>query len=64
MSAYHDSSTEWYRWCVDRAVAPPLTTVEDSQVRVVVNYEVKDESLLGQRVNELMLKYFKHIYLQ
>jgi hypothetical protein len=50
--------------CVDRAVALPLTTVEGNQVRVVVNYELKDESLLGQRVNELMLKYFKYIYLQ
>jgi hypothetical protein len=39
---------------VDRAVALPLTTAEGSQVRVVVNYELKDESLLGQRVNAIM----------
>jgi hypothetical protein len=39
---------------VDRAVALPLTTAEGNQVRVVVNYELKDESLLGQRVNAIM----------
>jgi hypothetical protein len=35
-------------------VAQPLTTVVGNQVRVVVNYELKDESLLGQRVNAIM----------
>ena len=40
---------------VDRAVALPLTTAEGNQVRVVVNYEFNDESLLGQRVNAKML---------
>ena len=39
---------------VDRAVALPLTTAEGNQVRVVVNYELKDESLLGERVNAIM----------
>jgi hypothetical protein len=39
---------------IDRAVALPLTTAEGNQVRVVVNYELKDESLLGQRVNAIM----------
>jgi len=39
---------------VDRAVALPLTTTEGNQVRVVVNYELEDESLLGQRVNAVM----------
>jgi hypothetical protein len=39
---------------VDRAVALPLTTAEGNQVRVVVNYELKDESLLGQRINAIM----------
>jgi hypothetical protein len=39
---------------VDRAVALPLTTAEGNQVKVVVNYELEDESLLGQRVNAIM----------
>lgn len=39
---------------VDRAVALPLTTTEGNQVRVVVNYELEDESLLGQRINAVM----------
>ncbi|MGH9924627.1 MAG: hypothetical protein ACRD5B_04545, partial [Nitrososphaeraceae archaeon] len=39
---------------VDRAVALPLTTAEGNQVRVVVNYELNDKSLLGQRVNAIM----------
>lgn len=39
---------------VDRAVALPLTTAEGNQVRVVLNYELNDESLLGQRVNAIM----------
>jgi len=39
---------------VEHAVALPLTTAEGNQVRVVVNYELKDESLLGQRVNAIM----------
>ena len=33
---------------VDRAVALPLTTAEGNQVKVVVNYDIDDESLIGQ----------------
>jgi hypothetical protein len=39
---------------VDRAVALPLTTAEGNQVRVVVNYDIEDESLLGERINAVM----------
>ena len=39
---------------LDRAVALPLTTAEGKQVRVVVNYDIEDESLIGQRVNAIM----------
>lgn len=39
---------------IDRAVALPLTTAEGNQVKVVVNYDINDESLLGQRVNAIM----------
>ena len=39
---------------VDRAVALPLTTAEGNQVRVIVNYDIEDESLIGQRVNAIM----------
>jgi len=39
---------------VDRAVALPLTTAEGNQVKVVVNYDIEDESLIGQRVNAIM----------
>jgi hypothetical protein len=39
---------------VDRAVALPLTTAEGNQVRVIVNYELEDESLLGQRINAVI----------
>ncbi|MGH9983168.1 MAG: hypothetical protein ACRD8W_04335, partial [Nitrososphaeraceae archaeon] len=39
---------------VDRAVALPLTTAEGNQVRVVLNYDINDESLVGQRVNAIM----------
>jgi hypothetical protein len=45
---------------VDRAVALPLTTTEGNQVRVVVNYELEDESLVGQRVNAFMGIYDRH----
>jgi hypothetical protein len=38
---------------VDRAVALPLTTAEDNQVKVIVNYDIEDESLIGQ-VNAIM----------
>ncbi len=39
---------------VDSAVALPLTSAEGNQVRVVVNYDIEDESLTGQRVNAIM----------
>src|SRR5918995_3018930 len=39
---------------VERAVALPLTTAEGNQVRIIVNYELEDESLIGQRINAIM----------
>ena len=39
---------------MDRAVALPLTTAEGNQVKVIVNYDIEDESLIGQRVNAIM----------
>jgi len=39
---------------IDRAVALPLTTAEGNQVRVIVNYSIDDESLIGQRINAIM----------
>jgi hypothetical protein len=39
---------------VDRAVALPLTTAEGNQVKIIVNYDIEDESLIGQRVNAIM----------
>jgi len=39
---------------LDRSVALPLTTAEGNQVKVIVNYDIEDESLLGQRVNAIM----------
>lgn len=39
---------------IDRAVALPLTTAEGNQIRVVLNYDIEDESLLGQRLNAVM----------
>jgi hypothetical protein len=39
---------------VDRAVALPLTTAEGNQVKVLVNYDIEDESLIGQRINAIM----------
>jgi len=39
---------------VDRAIALPLTTAEGNQVKVIVNYDIEDESLIGQRVNAIM----------
>ena len=39
---------------VDRAVALPLSTAEGNQVKVIVNYDIEDESLIGQRVNAIM----------
>jgi hypothetical protein len=39
---------------VDRAAALPLTTAEGNQVKVLVKYNIEDESLLGQRINAIM----------
>jgi hypothetical protein len=39
---------------VDRAVALPLTTAEGNQIKVIVNYDIEDESLIGERVNAIM----------
>ena len=39
---------------IDRAVALPLTTADGNQVKVVVNYNIEDESLIGQRINAVM----------
>ena len=33
---------------IDQAVALPVTTAEGNQVKVVVNYDIKDQSLVGQ----------------
>jgi hypothetical protein len=45
---------------VDRAVALPLTTTEGNQVKVIVNYDLEDESLIGQRINAVMGIYDRH----
>jgi hypothetical protein len=39
---------------IDQAVALPLTTAEGNQVKIGVNYDMTDQSLLGQRVNAIM----------
>lgn len=39
---------------IDRAVALPLTTAEGNQVRVVISYDIEDESLIGERINAIM----------
>jgi hypothetical protein len=39
---------------VDRAAALPLTTAEGNQVKVLVKYNIEDESLIGQRINAIM----------
>jgi hypothetical protein len=39
---------------VDQAVALPLTTADGNQVKVVINYNIEDESLVGQRINAVM----------
>lgn len=39
---------------IDQAVALPLTTAEGNQVKVVINYDIKDQSLVGQRLNAIM----------
>jgi hypothetical protein len=39
---------------VDRATALPLINSEGNQVKVIVNYSIVDESVLGQRINAVM----------
>ena len=39
---------------IDQAVALPLTTIDGNQVKVVINYNIEDESLVGQRINAVM----------
>jgi hypothetical protein len=39
---------------IDRAVVLPLTTAEGNQVKVGVNYNIQDQSILGQRINAIM----------
>jgi hypothetical protein len=39
---------------IDSAVALPLTTAEGNQVKVIVNYSIDDESLIGQKINAIM----------
>jgi hypothetical protein len=39
---------------MDRAVALPLTTAEGNQVKVIINYSIGDESILGERINAIM----------
>jgi hypothetical protein len=39
---------------VDRATALPLINAEGNQVKVIVNYSIGDQSVLGQRINAVM----------
>jgi hypothetical protein len=39
---------------VDRATALPLVNTEGNQVKLVLNYSIDDESILGQRMNAIM----------
>jgi hypothetical protein len=39
---------------VDQATALPLINSEGNQVKVVVNYSIGDQSILGQRINAVM----------
>jgi len=39
---------------IHRANALPLTASEGNQVKVLINYTMRDESLLGQRINAIM----------
>lgn len=36
---------------IAQAVALPLITIEGNQVKVVINYNIEDESLVGQKIN-------------
>jgi hypothetical protein len=39
---------------IDRATALPLVNAEGNQVKVIINYSIGDQSLLGQRINAVM----------
>jgi hypothetical protein len=39
---------------IDRAIALPLVNAEGNQVKVIINYSIGDQSLLGQRINAVM----------
>jgi hypothetical protein len=39
---------------IDRATALPLVNAKGNQVKVIINYSIGDQSLLGQRINALM----------
>jgi hypothetical protein len=39
---------------IDQATALPLINAEGNQVKVIINYSMADESILGQRINAVM----------
>jgi hypothetical protein len=39
---------------IDQATALPLVNAEGNQVKVIINYSIGDESILGQRINAVM----------
>ena len=39
---------------IDRATALPLINAEGNQVKVIINYSIGDQSVVGQRVNAVM----------
>jgi hypothetical protein len=39
---------------MEHATALPLTTAEGNQVKVIINYSMADESVIGQRINAVM----------
>jgi hypothetical protein len=39
---------------IDQAVALSLTTIDGNQVKIIITYDIEDQSLLGQRVNAIM----------
>jgi hypothetical protein len=39
---------------IDRATALPLINAEGNQVKVIINYSIGDQSVVGQRINAVM----------
>lgn len=39
---------------INQANVLPLTTTEGNQVKVIINYSIEDESVVGQRINAIM----------